>query len=276
MKFRRDSWLAEWRIHVAVIAILLIIFLPMYLMLNISFKDNAQFMRNPWLPSWPLHGENWVQAWNTVGRYVSNTVFVAITAIVVTLFLTLPAAYFFARFKVPGSRLLWYFFLILMLMPSVANLIPVFMLIKNAGLLNTLFALIIIEVSAAQVFQIFILRNFIEDLPSELFEAAEMDGASHWQIIWNVVVPMSGSIIATLAILQTIGVWNDFIMPMVIISDDAKLTLAAGIAKLNGEYVKQWGQMMACFAIASVPLVLIFLFAMRAFVKGLSAGAVKG
>jgi len=245
-------------------------------MINISFKDNSQFMHNPWLPSFPLHFENWANAWHTVGRYIFNTVFVAITAIVVTLCLTLPAAYFFARFKAPGSRLLWYFFLTLMLMPGVANLIPIFMLIKNLGLLNTLFALIIIEISAAQVFQIFILRNFIEDIPNELFEAAEMDGANHWQMIWNVVVPMSGSIISTLAILHTIGIWNDFIMPMVMISDDHKLTLAAGIAKLNGEYVKQWGQMMACFAIASIPLVLIFLFTMRTFVKGLSAGAVKG
>jgi len=90
------------------------------------------------------------------------------------------------------------------------------------------------------------------------------------------VLPMSGSVISTLAILQFISVWNDFLLPFIIIRDDALLTLAAGLIKLDGEYVKQWGEMMAGYSIASLPLVLIFLFTMRLFVRGIAAGAVKG
>lgn len=276
VKFSKDSFIGEWKIHVFVIGLLAIIFFRIYIMLEVSLKDNFQFVHNPWFPTPPFHLANWVKAWGIVGKYISNTVFVAITSILITFFFTIPAAYFFARFKVPGSTVFWYFFLILMMMPGIANLIPLFILVKQLGLLNTMFSLIVIGVSGVQVFQIFILRNFIEEIPHSLFEAAEMDGANHWQCIWHVVIPMSGPIISTLAILKTINVWNDYITPMVMIRDDARLTLSAGLVKLDGEYVKMWGEMMAGYSIASIPLVLIFLFTMRTFVKGLAAGAVKG
>jgi ABC-type glycerol-3-phosphate transport system permease component len=134
----------------------------------------------------------------------------------------------------------------------------------------------VLGIAGAQVLQIYVLRSFIEEIPQDLFDAAEIDGAGPIGQMINIVLPMSGSIISTLAILQFIGIWNDFIMPMVLIRDDALLTLAAGLVKLDGEYVKMWGNMMAGYAISSIPLVLIFIFTMRLFVKGLSAGAIKG
>lgn len=262
--------------HAFIWLILFFSFFPLYVMLNISFKTNAQFNLNPLNFVFPLHFENWAIAWNLVKDYIFNTVFVAMSAVALTFCFTIPAAFFFARYKAPGSTALWYFFLILMLMPGVANLIPLFMVMKNLHLLNSLFALIILGIAGAQVVQIYILRNFIEEIPKDLFDAAEIDGAGPIRQIINIVIPMSGSIVSTLAILQFIGVWNDFIMPMVLIRDDKLLTLAAGLVKLDGEYVKLWGQMMAGYTISSIPLVLIFVFTMRLFVKGLSSGAVKG
>ena len=262
--------------HGFVVFVLFFAFFPMYVMLNISFKTNAQFNLAPLNFMLPFHLENWGIAWNIVKDYIFNTIFVAITSVAVTFCFTIPAAFFFARFKAPASTFLWYFFLILMLMPGVANLIPLFMIIKSLHLLNSLFALVVLGVAGAQVVQIYILRNFIEEIPKDLFDAAEIDGAGPIRQIINIVIPMSGSIVSTLAILQFIGVWNDFIMPMVLIRDDKLLTLAAGLVKLDGEYVKLWGQMMAGYTISSIPLVLIFIFTMRLFVKGLSSGAVKG
>ena len=183
---------------------------------------------------------------------------------------------FFARYKMPFSGVLWSAFLVLMLMPGVANIVPLFSLLKDLNLLNTLWALIIIGIAGGQVFNIFVLRNFIEDLPKDLFEAAEMDGASHLQQIRNVVIPMSGSIIGTLSILAFLGKWNDFLMPLIVLRDKELFTLGVGLIYLDGEYVKQWGQIMAAYFIASIPLIVIFLFCMRLFVRGLSAGAVKG
>ncbi|MEX2605771.1 MAG: carbohydrate ABC transporter permease, partial [Kiritimatiellia bacterium] len=133
-----------------------------------------------------------------------------------------------------------------------------------------------VYVTGGQVVQIFILRNFIEEIPQDLFDAAEVDGASPFKQVYHIVLPMSGSVLSTLGILQFIGLWNDYILPLIVMRDDSMLTLAVGLVRMDGEYVKDWGALMAGFTIASIPMVLIFLFTMRLFVKGLAAGAVKG
>jgi len=163
-----------------------------------------------------------------------------------------------------------------MLMPSVVNITPLFMVLKSLHLLNTLWALVLVGVAAGQVFNIFVLRNFIEDLPRDLFEAAEMDGASHLQQVFTIVIPMSGPIIGTLAILSFLGMWNDFLLPLIVLRDQDLFTLGVGLIYLDGEYVKQWGQIMAAYFVASIPLLVLFFFTMRLFVRGLSAGALKG
>lgn len=315
----------DWPKHLFIIALLVIELFPIYVMFQVSFKDNASFIRNPWLPSPPfavvetradpltgadvekarvatwgevLSGtpaksefirkadlrfdlsvykiENWSFGINLIGPFIANSVFVAVCTTFVTISLAILGAYFFARYTMPGGNILWSAFLVLMLMPGVANIVPLFSLLKDLSLLNTLWALIIVGVAGGQVFNIFVLRNFIEELPKDLFEAAEMDGASHLQQIRNIVLPMSGPIIGTLAILCFLGSWNDFLLPLIVLRDKELYTLAVGLIYLDGEYFKQWGQVMAAYFIASIPLFVIFLFCMRLFVRGLSAGAVKG
>ena len=126
------------------------------------------------------------------------------------------------------------------------------------------------------MFNIYLLRNFIEDLPRDLFEAAEIDGATHLQQLVHIVVPMSSSILGTLAILAVLNSWNDFLMPLITLRDPELFTLGVGLIYLDGEYTKQWGRIMATFFIASIPLLVIFLFTMKLFIRGLSSGAVKG
>lgn len=316
----------DWPKHTLIWLILSIELLPLYMMLQISFKDNSIFIQNPWFPSVPIRVDEKVERWDgsgyemksraitirelfggapptdyqkvversrhldfgiyklenwgfgirLIGPYIANTVFVAVSGTVISLFFAIMAAYFFARYKMPLSGLLWSAFLLLMLLPGVANIVPLFTLLKSMNLLNTLWALIIVGVAGGQVFNIFVLRNFIEDLPKDLFEAAEMDGAGHFQQIMNIVIPMSGPIIGTLSILAFLGKWNEFLLPLIILRDKELFTLGVGLIYLDGEYVKQWGQIMAAFFIASIPLIIIFLFTMKLFVRGLSAGAIKG
>jgi ABC-type glycerol-3-phosphate transport system permease component len=211
-----------------------------------------------------------------IGPYIANTVFVAVTGTIGTVFFAILGAYFYARYKMPFSGVLWSAFLVIMLLPSVANIVPLFSLLKELSLLNTLWALIIVGVAGGQVFNLFVLRNFTEDLPKDLFEAAEMDGASHLQQIRHIVIPMSAPIIGTLSILAFLGKWNDFLLPLIVLRDKELFTLGVGLIYLDGEYVKQWGQIMAAYFVASVPLIILFLFCMRLFVRGLSAGAIKG
>ncbi|HEY5752096.1 MAG TPA: carbohydrate ABC transporter permease [Chthoniobacterales bacterium] len=268
----------DWPKHLCILALLGIELLPFYMMMQISMKDNHAFFGNPWLPANPFHWvwENWVYAGRLILPYVANSIVVSVSATVGCLVVALLAAYFFARYRMPGSNILWSLFLVLMLLPSVANIVPLFAVLKGLNLLNTLWALIILGVAGGQVFCIYLLRNFIEDIPKDLFEAAEMDGATHFQQLQTVVIPMSGPILGTLAILQFLSSWNDYLMPLIVLRDPEIFTIGVGLIYLDGEYVKQWGRIMASFFLASIPLIIIFLFTMKLFVRGLSAGAVKG
>ncbi len=256
--------------------VLLFAFFPLYVMFAISFKTNTQFLHNPFGVTLPFDLENWVHGWYAIKGYIANSIFTSTISVFATLFTALMSAYVFARYSFPGKTILWYLLLGLLFMPGIMNLVPLFILMKNLSLLNSLLGLSALYTVGGQVFCIFVLRNFIEEIPQDLFEAAQVDGAGPIKQIFNIVIPMSGSILATLAILRFLGCWNDFITPLVFISDEYKQLIPVGLMRLDGEYVKQWGQMMAGFSIAAIPLVLIFLFTMRLFVKGLSAGAVKG
>jgi ABC-type glycerol-3-phosphate transport system permease component len=272
----RASRLRESLKHLLIWFVLVFAFFPLYVTLVISFKTNSQFVNEPFLPTFPLHWENWGYGWHLIGGYIANSIFVSVLAVILTLVPALMSAFVFARYSFPGKGLLWYLFLGLLFMPGIMNLVPLFMLAKKLNMLNSLLALSTLYAVGGQVFSVFVLRNFIEDIPASLFEAAQVDGASPLQQIRSLVVPMSGSILATLAILRFLGSWNDFIMPLIMISDDYKQVIPVGLMRLDGEYVKMWGQMMASFSIAAIPLVLIFMFTMRLFVRGLTAGAIKG
>jgi ABC-type glycerol-3-phosphate transport system permease component len=275
-KVRRKS--GDFFKHVLIWMILALELLPFYMMIQISLKTNKMFYENTWLPALPQDWvwKNYVDAFHLVTPFIANSVVVSVTATVGGLFISLLGAYFFARYKMPGSNALWAAFLLLMLLPGVANIVTLFALLQAFNLLNTLWALIILGISGGQVFCIYVLRNFIEELPKDLFEAAEMDGASHLKQLLHVVIPMSGPIIGTLAILQFLGSWNDFLMPLILLRDPELFTIGVGLIYLDGEYVKQWGRVMAAFFVASLPLLILFLFTMKLFVRGLSGGAVKG
>lgn len=264
--------------HVLILAVLCVELFPFYMMMQVSMKNNSQFLTNPWVPLSPEKWDwnNWKFGIELILPSVANSVFISFFTVTCMLFLALMSSYFFARYKMPFSNILWGVFMFLMLMPGVANLVPLFELLTSMNLLNTLWALIILGAAGGQVFNIFVLRNFIEDLPRDLFEAAEIDGASHFKQMINVVLPMCAPIIGTLAILSFIGQWNEFLMPFIILRDKDLFPVGVQLIYLDGEYVKQWGKIMAAFFVASIPLIIIFLFTMKLFVRGLSAGAVKG
>jgi ABC-type glycerol-3-phosphate transport system permease component len=130
--------------------------------------------------------------------------------------------------------------------------------------------------NAGQIAGVFLIKQFIEDIPASLFEAAQIDGAGHFHQIFHIVIPMSVPVISICMITDFLGTWNNVILPLIVLRDNEWLTIPVGLMRLEGEYVKEYGQMMAGYAISSIPLIILFIFCMKTFVKGLAAGAVKG
>jgi len=265
--------------HAIVLFVLFFAFYPLFIMFVISFKTNAQYEANPWFfdPISEWQWRNWAVAWDIVSTYIANSFVVSISAMLIGMSMMLVTAYVLARYRFPGRNVIYYGIVGSMFLPgTAATLVTMFNLIKDMGLVNSLWALIIVGGAGGQVVGVFILRQFIEDIPKELFESAQMDGAGHFTQIFNIVLPMSGPILAVVAILDFLSHWNNVMLPLVVLRDDHLLTVPVGLLRLEGEYVKQWGEMMAGYAIASIPLILMFIFLMRWFVKGIAAGAVKG
>jgi multiple sugar transport system permease protein len=160
--------------------------------------------------------------------------------------------------------------------PSAASLVTTFNLLQSMNLMNSLWALILPVAFGGQAVTVVVLRQFIEDIPKDLFESAQIDGAGHFRQIFYVVIPLTSSAIGVLAIQTFIYNWNELMLPLIMIRDEARQTIPVSLMMLDGEYHKQWGPLMAAYAISSIPLIILFSFAMRYFVRGLAAGAVKG
>jgi len=262
--------------HLVIWVVLASAFLPLVLMIVVSLKTNAQFYAAPASLTPPFHPENWAEAWRLVMPAVANSIFISISGTVLTLCVALGAAYFFARQRMPLSHFFWNAILILMMMPMIANLVPLFRLLRDMNLLNTLAALILVGAASGQAFAIFVLRNFLADIPGDLYEAAEIDGANHFQQLRNVVLPLTGPILGTVGVMQFIAVWNEFVLPLIVMRDQARLPVMVQLLRMAGEYIKFWGPLMAGYALASIPIILLFVFSMKLFVRGLTEGAVKG
>lgn len=278
MKLRNQS-IAEAGKIAYIVAVLFFAFVPLFVMVVVSFKTNDQFLENPWffdsIGEW--NWSNYGVAWGNVGGFIWNSVFVSVLGSSITVVIVLMTSYAIARFEFPGRDLIYYLIMATLFLPgSVATLVTLFDLMKNLGLVNSLWGLVLLAAVSGQVAGVFIIRGFIEDIPKELFESAQMDGAGHLLQIRHIIVPLSASIISVTVIMDFLASWNNVIMPMLLIRDEELLTIPVGLFRLDGEYVKQYGPIMAGYVIASVPLLLLFLFSMKLFVRGLSAGAIKG
>lgn len=279
MTGEKVNYWAETGKLVYLFAVLFFAFIPLFVMVVVSFKTNDQFLDNPWffdrLRDW--NWGNYAVAWDNVGGYIWNSVFVSVLGCAITVVIVLLTSYAIARYRFPGRDVVYYMVMATMFLPgSVATLVTLFDLMMNLGLVNSLWGLVMLAAVSGQVVGIFILRGFIEDIPKELFESAQMDGAGHLHQIRHIIIPLSASIISVTVIMDFLSSWNNVIMPMLLIRDDELLTIPVGLFRLDGEYVKDYGPIMAGYVIASIPLLLLFLFSMKLFVRGLSAGAIKG
>ncbi len=263
--------------NIALLVLAILTFLPLIVMLFISGKDLSQYYHAQFTFTLPWHWENYSTAWASIANPMKISLIVSGASCAGVLVFSCIGGFVFARYNFPGKEILWYAVLALLMVPAVLTLIPSFILVKQLGLLNTLWALILPYIAGGQVFGMFLLRSFFAGLPEELFESARIDGAGDLTMLWRIAIPLSGGILGTLAVLNIVGTWNDLVWPDVTLSDDNLQTLVIGLWHFNQSFYnqQQWGPLMAGYVLASLPLIIMFAFTSRLFVKGLGSGAIK-
>ncbi|MFF3395068.1 carbohydrate ABC transporter permease [Streptomyces sp. NPDC002669] len=253
-------------------AIALVALFPYLFMLMTSFKTNQQFNDSYWVPTWPLRLENYSAAWQQIQPYFITSLLVALAAIVGTVALSSVAGFLFARYEFVGRRVLYGMIVMLMMVPPVASLIPMFVLMRDLGLLNTMTVLILPHIASSVVLATILMRTFVAQIPQELFDAARIDGASGPRMFRSLVLPLSMPVIGTVSLLTVISVWNDFFWPLLVITEDKLRTIPVGLAFFKGQNATEWGPLFAGYTLASLPLLLLFTFLSKYFLAGVQGG----
>lgn len=269
----------RWRNHYVSYIILLLFAIPtvfpIFVMLSISMKSFSQYMIEPLMPGLPFHFKNYQVAWEFMARsYFNNTVIIGCSTFFILLFGSL-TAYVLARHIFPGRTLIFYFILAVLAIPSSVILVPSFMLMVKLKFLNTMWALILPYI-AHQSLVILVFYTSFTTLPEEMFESARLDGAGHLSIYSKLVLPLSWPIISAMGIFEVWLHWNDYAWPSLVLSNPEIRTVALQLVTfIDGLYIPEPGQSMAASVIASIPLIVLFIFSMRTFIAGLTSGAVK-
>ena len=208
-----------------------------------------------------------------LGRYLLNSTIVAVTVTVASLFVNALAGYAFAKLRFRGRDRTFRLLTIGLVVPSQVAMLPLFLLLKQMGLVNTYWGVVI--PGLASIFGIFLVRQYALSIPDDLLDAARVDGASEWRIFFSVVLPVVRPILATLSIWTFLATWNDFMWPLIVLSDDRRYTLPVAIANLVGEHVQDTELMMAGSVLTVLPVLVVFLVLQRYYIQGVMAGSVK-
>lgn len=278
----RHSWsrrqaLIRGGAHVILIAMGLLFFLPFFWLISTSLKELNQVFTQPpiWIPH-PLRWQNYPEALGYFPFFLQlgNTLTIAISAVLLTLVSSTLVAYSFSRLKWPGRDPLFFLMLSTMMLPYQVTMIPLFVTFRQLGWVNTLLPLIVPHAFGVPFF-IFMLRQFFLGLPRDLDDAATIDGCSEFGILWRIILPLSRAALATVALFQFLGSWNDFLGPLIYLNDPSKYTLSLGIQVFISTVGVQWGWMMAVTTVLTVPVVILFFFTQRTFIQGIALTGIK-
>ena len=271
------KWTAGNIVSFIILCILTIIFIfPFYWIITGSFKDQAATIAVPpqWFPT-DFTLRNWISlAKQPLVRWTFNSFFIAISTTVLVCVTSTLAGYVLAKKRFPGRRIIFWALIAAMALPKQVIMVPLFNLLTKMDLINTYRALILPAVGWP--FGIFLMKQFSETIPSELIEASRIDGCTQLGTFRNVVIPIVKPGIGALAIFTFITSWNDYFMQLILIRSTDMQTLPLGIALMQAEFTTNYGLMMAGAAIASIPMIIIFLICQKSFTQGITVGAVKG
>lgn len=260
-----------------IFALLIVMIYPLAMALWNAFKSDYVYDLSKWYPTLPLRLSNLGDAFSEVWRYVLNTIIVGVVGVSLQLFIASLASYAFARMEFPGRKIFFSMVIVLMMVPSVLTLVPSFMLYKSMGLLDNLLVLILPMATGGCVGAVFLLNSFFRGIPKDIFEAARIDGASEFQCFVRMAVPLCIPILGTIMIMSLVACWNDYLWPMITMTQNFdNLTISAGLVLVfEKEHSTNMPLNFSGYLIASIPLILLFVFANRYYVQGLISSSIK-
>ncbi len=257
-----------------------IVIFPMVWLLYTAFKTDREIFFSPWaLPAtlqWDNFRRGWVDA--HIGDYFLNSFIVVLPSLALILMLSAMTAYVLARFPFPGNRVIFYAFMAGLLFPVFLALIPLFFLVKDLGMLSTYHGLILVYVAYSLPFSVFFMTGFFRTLPSELHEAAIIDGANQYQVFFRIMLPLAQPGLVSIGIFNFLGMWNQYLLPVVLMTDASRYVLTQGLSYMLHQqyYNNDWSGLFAAVTMIMIPTLLVYIIFQQQIQKGITVGALKG
>ena len=265
--------------HAVLIIWSLLVIVPLLWVIMSSFKTSSEIFASPFALPARLRFDNYANAWTTagIGSFFLNSVIVVFGALVLTMLFGSMSAYVLARFQFPGNRFIYYLMLAGLTFPIFLAIVPLFFVLRGVGLLNTLPGLILVYAAFAFPFTVFFLYSFFRSLSSSIAEAAALDGAGEWRTFFSVMLPMARPGLATVAILNFVGLWNQFLLPVALNTNTDNYVLTQGMASFASQagYSVDFGALFAAVVITVVPVLVVYLVFQRQLQGSVSQGTNK-
>ena len=255
-----------------------VILIPVLFLFNSSLRETNDFARTPFKLATDPYWANFSSVWQDgdFAIYLKNSIIVTGGSLILILICALGAGFVLGRYEFRGHSFIMAFVLSGMLVPAKLAILPLFIQLKWMHLLNSHIGLILVYAAGALPAAIFIMSGFFRSLPADLDNAARIDGASEFQLLRRILIPLVRPGMSIVAIYSAIPIWNDFFLPLVFLQDPEKKTIMQGLTIFFGQYSSQWGILFAGLTMAALPLIVLYLVLSEQFIKGLTAGAVKG
>ncbi|MEV7144688.1 carbohydrate ABC transporter permease [Streptomyces tauricus] len=257
----------------------IMVVMPLLWAVMTSFKTDKEIFSSPWALPDSLHFDNWSRAWTeaNMSDYFLNTIIVVGFSLLGTMLLGSMAAYVLARFEFPGNRFIYFLFIGGMSFPIILALVPLFYVMQNLALLNTLPGLILVYIGYSLPFTVFFMTSFFRTLPTSVAEAAFVDGASHTRTFFQVMLPMAKPGLISITIFNFLGQWNQYMLPTVLNTEPENKVLTQGLVQLavSQGYKGDWSGLFAGLVMAMLPVLAAYIVFQRQVVQGLTAGALK-
>ncbi len=280
MNYRWRHILSRTTLYILVISLSVVFLFPLFWQISSSIKPNELIKRYP--PVWVFHPtlEHYQELFRPDSPFrfwvfLGNTVFLCAFVVAATVLSSSMVAYGFARGRWPGRDMLFYLMLATMLAPAQIMMIPVFLVFRYLGWIDT-FLPLTVPALFGNAFFIFMLRQFFLTVPRDLIDAARVDGYGELRIWWRVVMPLSVPALAVVALFTFLNTWNDFITPLIYLVDEYHYTLSVGLALFQGQRVAEYGPMMAASSLMTLPIIVLFFFTQRQFIEGVKLTGIKG